>query len=104
MNSESRTSTSLGIFLPSVILAASFLVLLVSEILSIRSQNNSLKATVAEIDKALAQREPTVRQAGEIREKFQSLVIDLLELAKTDAKADAVVKRNNLQMPPSAAK
>jgi hypothetical protein len=61
------------------------------------TQDKSLKSTEKQLHDLSIQREPLVKQSAEIQAKYQSLLNDVLELAKDDKDAQAVVENWKIQ-------
>ena len=63
----------------------------------------TFKSTKVQLAEAIKQREPQVAQATEIKSGLEALANDLLELAKTNPAAAAIVKKYDIQRNLSAA-
>ena len=100
MRSES-SSSAFPAFFPIVLLAVSLLVLLVCQVVNVSTQAKDLKAAKAQLVETLKQRDPQAKQALQMQNEFRTLTLDLLKLAETDPKADALVKKYNI--PPATA-
>jgi len=97
-----ESSSAFPIFFPIVLLAVSLLIMMVWQVVNVRSQTANLKSAKVELVEALKQREPKVQQAMEAHNKLRALTLDLLELAKTDPKAQSLVKKYNIPPAPAA--
>lgn len=95
MNSDD-TRTSPGYLIPFAILAISFAALLIYQAVNLSKQKDSMLETKKQFISAISQREALVKQSGELQAKLQGIVVDLLELAKTDEKAKAVVQKHGI--------
>ena len=99
---RSDSSSAFPTFFPIVLLAVSLLILLVWQVVNARSQTGSLKFAKAQLIETLKQREPKAQQAMELQNKLRALTLDLLKLAETDPKAQALVKKYNIPPAPAA--
>lgn len=90
--------------LPFALLAISFTVLLVYQIINLNKQNSRMQETRKQLTEIIGQREELVKQSTELQTKLQAMALDLLELAKTNEKAKAIVQKYNIQQtaPPQA--
>ena len=98
---DESASSAFPPFFPIVLLAVSLLISMVWQIVSVGSQTTALKSDKAQLVEALKQREPQAQQAVQMRDQLRALTLDLAELAKTDPKAQALVKKYNI--PPALA-
>ncbi len=57
----------------------------------------ALTESEARFSELIKQRETVVQQSQQVQSQYTSLLADLLELAKTDADANAVVQKYNIQ-------
>jgi len=73
------------------------------QISNIHTQGANMVEVKAQMADAIVKREELVKQSGELQKKLQALVVDLLELAKNDEKAQAIVKKFNIQQTAPAA-
>jgi hypothetical protein len=99
MRSES-SSSAFPPFFPIVLLAVSLLILLVWQVVNVSSQAKDLKAARTQLMETLKQREPQAQQAMQMQSQLRALTLDLLKLAETDPKAQALVKKYNI--PPAS--
>ena len=96
------SSSAFPPFFPIVLLAVSLLILLVWQVVNVSSQAKTLKAAKAQLVETLKQRDPQAQQALQMQNALRALTLDLLKLAETDPKADALVKKYNVPPAPSA--
>jgi hypothetical protein len=96
-----ESSSAFPSFFPIILLAVSLLILLVWQVVNVRAQAGNLKATKAQLVETLKQREPQEQQAIQLQNQFRALTLDLLELAKTDPKAQSLIKKYSI--PPAPA-
>jgi uncharacterized protein YhaN len=66
------------------------------------SQILGLTESEARFSELIKQRETVVQQSQQVQSQYTNLLADLLELAKTDADANAVVQKYNIQRQESA--
>ncbi len=86
-----------SLFIPFILLAVSLLLFLIWQIGSVQSQRAGFKTTKAQLAEAIQKREPQAAQATEIKARLEGFANDLLEIAKTDQNAAAVVKKYDIQ-------
>ena len=101
-DTDSRPHRVSSLTLPFILLATGVLFSLVWQIASIQAQRGTFQTTKVQLVEAIQKREPQIAQATEIRSRFEALANDLLELAKTNANAAAIVKKYNIQRNPGA--
>jgi len=108
---------SLSIHIPVALLSLAIAALLASQIGASRQsttlmqwqietgQKNleEMKTLEKQYADAITNRETTVKQSGELQTQLQSLLTDLLELAKTDTEAQQIIKKWNVQQNEKAA-
>ncbi|RYD83472.1 MAG: hypothetical protein EOP84_07845 [Verrucomicrobiaceae bacterium] len=83
--------------LPFALLAISFAVLLVYQIINLNKQHSAMQETKQQMSTAIEQREALVKQSTELQSKLQAVAVDLLALAQTNEKAKAIVQKYNIQ-------
>jgi uncharacterized protein YhaN len=66
------------------------------------SQILGLTESEARFSELIKQRETVVQQSQQVQSQYTNLLADLLELSKTDADANAVVQKYNIQRQESA--
>lgn len=91
---RSRTSPLL---VPFILLSVGVLFSLIWQIATLQAQRSTFKSTKVQLAEAIKQREPQVAQATEIKSRLEALANDLLELAKTNPAAAAIVKKYDIQ-------
>jgi uncharacterized protein YoxC len=101
MNEDTRPAPSL--LVPFAILAISFAVLLIYQIVNVNKQHSTMQETKTQLAQAITQRDALVKQSGEVQAKFQAMLTDLLQLAQTNEKAKAIVQKYNIALNPNAA-
>ncbi|MHA3771092.1 DUF948 domain-containing protein [Verrucomicrobiota bacterium sgz303538] len=95
MNSETRPAPSY--LIPFALLAISFAVVLIYQIVNVSKQHSAMQDTKKQLTEIIQQRETLVKQSTELQAKLQALVVDLLELSKKDDKAKAIVQKYGIQ-------
>ena len=96
-DSDSPRRRSSPLFLPFILLALGVLFSLVWQIFTLQAQRTSFKTTRVQLAEAVQKREPQVVQATEIKTRLEALASDLIELAKTNPNAAALVKKYDIQ-------
>ena len=86
-----------GLFIPFILLAASVLLFLIWQVTNVQSQRSGLETARMQIVEAIRAREPQVEESIQINNRFEAFAIDLLELARTNENAQAIVKRHDIQ-------
>lgn len=92
---EPRPAPGYGI--PFALLALSFAILLIFQVVNLRKQEKSMIEGKQQLTSLISQREALVKQSGDLQAKLQALAVDLLELAKNNEKAKAIVQKYNIQ-------
>jgi len=114
MSTESNSPNS---NLPLSLIAITLAILLASQIGSanqstkvMRWQSDTLEKQIANLqsldkqaDKAIEDRKGVVKQSGELQNQLQTLLNDVLELAKDDKDAQEIIKKWNVQRTAPAA-
>lgn len=102
---------ALSIHLPVALLSLAIAALLASQIGASRQSTTimqwqiengqksleDMKTLEKKYAEAITNRETTVKQSRELQSQLQSLLTDLLELAKTDGEAQQIIKKWNVQ-------
>ena len=90
--------------IPILLLATSLAAVLIWQIITLSTAGKNIRQASSQIDEAIEKRQPLVTQSGELQNKLQAMVVDLLELANTSEKAKAIVQKYNIQRqaPPAA--
>lgn len=107
MNSE-YTPAQDKTFVPIVLISLSIIFLFVWQLKNISQQREGLQSSKQKLDdfaqNNLPKLDDQVVQAKKIQAGLEKLVMDLLEVAKTDPDAKAIVTKYNIQQqaPPSA--
>src|SRR4051812_27203568 len=83
--------------IPFALLALSFAVLLIYQIVNLSKQHSGMQDTKKQLTEIIGQREALVKQSTELQAKLQAMAVDLLELAKTNEKAQSIVQKYNIQ-------
>jgi hypothetical protein len=108
MNSESNSSGGKS-FLPIVLISLSLIVFLSWQWNVIAKNRDNLNTTKQKLDEFVTNNIPKlddqVAKARQVQSGLEKLVLDLLEVAKTDADAKAIVTKYNIQQqaPPAGA-
>ena len=84
-----------NLFWPFVLLAASLIVILGQNLLTVREQKANLTQVVE-------QQKPTLEQSRQVQMRFQKMMMDLLQLAQTDAEAKTIVTKYGIAITPPA--
>jgi hypothetical protein len=98
-NDPSPVSYSSGtsLQLPFAILSSAIMILLIGQTMAVFKQKSALQEGRVQLADAYTKREVLVKQSGELQNKLQALVMDLLILSKTDDDAKAIVGKYNIQ-------
>jgi hypothetical protein len=96
---QPATSNSEGvsIHLPFALLTAAIAVIMVAQTVNIFKQRTALRDGKVQLVTLFENRKPLVEQSKKLQEQLQSLVMDLLLLAKTDDDAKAIIQKYNIQ-------
>ena len=97
MSNDSSRRRTPNLFIPFGLLAVSVLFTMVWLNLSVFSQRSGFQAAKAQLAEAIEKRAPQVTQAAEFKNRLEALAIELLELAKTDQTAEAIVKKHGIE-------
>ena len=99
MNPEYPTTTrpAPSYLLPFALLAISFAVLLIYQIINLNKQHSAMQETKQQMTTIIEQREALVKQSADLQSKLQAVAVDLLALAQTNEKAKAIVQKYNIQ-------
>jgi len=91
-NTESETieSADSKLFMPFALLAGALLLILLWQMYISVSVTNGLL-------NAINQSKAPVQQAQQVKSKLESIVLDLMELSKTDANAKAIVDKYQIR-------
>jgi len=91
-NTESETieSADSKLFMPFALLAGALLLILLWQLYISVSVTNGLL-------NAINQSKAPVQQAQQVKSKLESIVLDLMELSKTDANAKAIVDKYQIR-------
>jgi hypothetical protein len=91
------SSAAPSIQLPFALLTCAIAVIMISQTVGVFKQRSALKDARVQLTEAIQKRETLVKQSAELQEKLKALVVDLLDLAKTDEDAKAIVSKYNIQ-------
>lgn len=101
MNSMDDSDSTRGrhspLFLPFIFLSVGVLFSLIWQIATLQAQRGTFQMTKAQLAEAIQKREPQVAQAAEIKTRLEALASDLIELAKSNPNAAAIVKKYDIQ-------
>ena len=103
-DNDSQRLRSAQLLLPFILLAVGVLFSLLWQITALQAQRSAFKTTKAQLAETIQKREPQVVQATEIKNRLEALANDLLDLANTNATAEAIVKKYDIQRNLNAAK
>ena len=103
-DSDSHHHRVSSLTLPFILLATGVLFSLIWQVATLQAQRSTFKTTKTQLVEAIQKREPQVAQAAEIKSRLEALANDLLELAKTNSNAAAIVKKYDIQRNLNAAK
>jgi len=84
-----------NLFWPFALLAASLIVILGQNLLTVREQKANLTQVVE-------QQKPTLEQSRQVQMRFQKMMMDLLQLSQTDAEAKTIVTKYGIAITPPA--
>jgi hypothetical protein len=107
MNSEYPSQDKT--FVPIVLISLSLIFMFIWQLKTISTQSDMLHSTKQKIDEVannqLPKLDEQVQQSKKIQTGLEKLAYDLLDLAKTDPDAKAIVQKYNIQsqQPPAAA-
>lgn len=90
-------SSGLSLQLPFALLSTALAVVMITQTTNTFKQRSALRDGKAQLADAYRNREPVVKQSGELQKKLQDMVLDLLILAKTDEDAKTIVTKYNIQ-------
>ena len=96
MSTESDYNSP-SLHLPFALLTVALAVVMLAQTTATFKQRTALRDTKAQLADAYRNREPLVKQSGEIQQKLEGMVLDLLKLAQTDEDAKAIVAKYNIQ-------
>ena len=96
-------STAPSIQLPFALLTCAIAVIMISQTVGVFKQRSALKDARVQLTDAIQKRETLVKQSAELQEKLKALVVDLIDLAKTDEDAKAIISKYNIQQAAPAA-
>ena len=103
-DNDSQRLRSAQLLLPFILLAVGVLFSLLWQITALQAQRSAFKTTKAQLAETIQKREPQAVQATEIKNRLEALANDLLDLANTNATAEAIVKKYDIQKNLNAAK
>lgn len=86
-----------SIHIPFALLCCSLAMVLITQTSGVFKQRSALQEGKAQLADAFAKREPLVKQSGELKNKLNAMVMDLLILGKTDEDAKAIIAKYNIQ-------
>jgi hypothetical protein len=93
---ESTSGTD-AIQLPFALLVLAIAVIMVAQTVNVFKAHSGLRDGLTKYNEAYTQRQPLVQQSVELQKKLESIVLDLLMLAKTDKEAEAIVSKYHIQ-------
>lgn len=93
MNEQIPVENKFNPFLPIVLIAATLIIILGQNLLTVREQKTALKQQVD-------QQQPALEQSRQIQARFQKMMVDLLQLAQTDADAKTIVAKYGIAVTP----
>ncbi len=98
------TASSSSLLLPLALVTSTLAIFMFAQTINVifnrtnlRDNKEQLAKGKVQLTEAYKAREPVVKQSQEIQKKLQDLILDLLLLAKTDAEAQAIVTKYNIQ-------
>lgn len=93
-----------SLHLPFALLCSTLALVMISQTMGTFRQKTALKEGLAQLADnvakhadAVTKRKPLVDQSGELKKKLNSLIEDVLILARTDEDAKAIVAKYNIQ-------
>jgi hypothetical protein len=82
---------------PFALLTCAIAVVMIAQTVSTFKQRSALQEGQVQLADALKKREVVVKQSIDLQAKIQNLIMDLLELAKTDDEAKQIIGKYNIQ-------
>jgi len=96
--------SSPSLHLPFALLSSAIAIVMVAQFIGSLNQKSALRAGLVKLasnektlGEAFSKREPLVKQSGELKNKLNAMVMDLLILGKTDEDAKAIIGKYNIQ-------
>ena len=86
-----------SLHLPFALLSSALAVVMITQTVGSFKQKSALQEGKAQLVDAFAKRDPLVKQSGELKNKLNAMVMDLLILGKTDEDAKAIIGKYNIQ-------
>jgi hypothetical protein len=93
----SSNSDSGSLQLPFALLTVAIAIIMVAQTVNVFKERNTLRDGKVKLAKYYSDRQALVKQSADVQQKLQTLVLDLLLLAKTDEDAKAIVAKYNIQ-------
>ena len=93
MNEQIQTESKFNPFWPIALIAASLIIILGQNLLTVREQKSALKQLVD-------QQAPVLDQSRQVQARFQKMMMDLLQLAQSDAEAKTIVTKYGIAVTP----
>jgi len=94
---QPTTATCGNPFLPIVLLALSLIIVLGQNLLAVREQK-------AALNQMIDQQKPAIEQSRQVQARFQKMMMELLQLAQTDADAKTVAAKYGISYTPAPTK
>ena len=95
MNDQIQVENKLNLFWPFALLAASLIIVLGQNLWTVRDQK-------AALTNAIDQQRPALEQSRQVQVRFQKMMVDLLQMAQTDAEAKTIVTKYGIAITPPA--
>jgi len=89
--------SSPSLHLPFALLTSALAMVMITQTSGVFTQRSALQKGKTDLADAFAKREPLVKQSGELKNKLNAMVMDLLILGKTDEDAKAIIGKYNIQ-------
>jgi hypothetical protein len=89
--------SSPSLHIPFALLSCALAVVMINQTSGTFTQRSALRKGKTDLAEAFSKREPLVKQSGELKNKLNAMVMDLLILGKTDEDAKAIIGKYNIQ-------
>jgi hypothetical protein len=96
-NPPAPVQEGISLHLPFALLSAAIAVVMIAQTASVFKQRKALGEGKVQLTEAIRNRESAVKASGDLQQKLQAIVLDLLLLSKTDDDAKKIVTKYNIQ-------
>lgn len=83
--------------MPFALLSTALAIVMLTQTIGVFRQRSALQESKVQLADAIKKRAPAVTEAGNLQNKLQAMVLDLLLLGKTDDDAKAIIQKYNIQ-------